>query len=284
MSRSPAGLTVEAEDYLKAIYELSHGIVGAPRRSADGSAAGTRDAAGADGAGSPGGVDVPVGTTALAARLGVAAASVSGMLRRLSKAGLVRAARYRGARLTPRGRAIALQLIRRHRVIETFLVTRLGYAWEEVHDEAERLEHAASAGLVDRMARDLGDPASDPHGAPIPTAAGEVDERRFATLASLEPGASAQVQGMSGRDPALLRYLAGRGVRPGARVTVESREPFEGPIALLVGRKRVTMSPAAAANVWVTGAPASPASARPSRQLRRAPQPQRRSSEARRNA
>lgn len=226
MTRPGAGLTVEAEDYLKAIYELGR---------ADG-----QD-------------PVPVGTTALAARLGIAAASVSGMLGRLAKLGLVRTERYRGTRLTARGRAVALQLIRRHRVIETFLVTRLGYAWEDVHDEAERLEHAASADLVERMARDIGNPTQDPHGAPIPTADGDVDERRYATLASLEEGATVRVQGMSDRDADLLRYLADRGIKPGARVTVEAREPFDGPMVLTVGRARETVSPTAAANVWVEG-------------------------------
>lgn len=245
MTRPGASLTVEAEDYLKAIYELSRANAREPA-DAPRTVAQERGASAAERV-------APVGTTALAAHLGIAAASVSGMLGRLARLGLVRTERYRGTRLTTRGRAIALQLIRRHRIIETFLVTRLGYAWEDVHDEAERLEHAASADLVERMARDIGNPTQDPHGAPIPTAAGDVDERRFATLASLETGASARVQGMSDRNADLLRYLADRGIKPGARVTVEAREPFDGPMVLSVGRSRETVSPTAAANVWVAG-------------------------------
>lgn len=219
-------LTAEAEDYLKAIYELS-------RRAG------------------PAGGGKPVGTSALAAVLGVAAASVSGMLQRLARQGLVKTARYRGTRLTPAGRTAALQLIRRHRIIESYLVARLGFDWDNVHEEAERLEHAASAELVNRMAAVLGNPVADPHGAPIPTADGEVDERRFANLASLKPGASTRVQGMGDNDAALLRYLADRGIRPGAKVRVESREAFDGPMVLTVGRERQTISTAAAAQVWV---------------------------------
>ena len=222
--RAPAGespeLTGQAEDYLKAIYELEQR-------------------------------DSPAGTNAVAERLGIAAASVSGMLQRLGRLGLVQTERYRGTRLTDPGRAVALQLIRRHRIIESYLVSRLGFSWDDVHDEAERLEHAASTELIERMAADLGNPTADPHGAPIPTVEGEVDERRFDSLASLATGAIARVSRMSDRDATLLRYLADRGIRPGARVRVESREPFDGAIMISVGRERQSISPAAAANVWV---------------------------------
>lgn len=216
-------LTGQAEDYLKAIYELEQ-----------------RDA--------------PAGTNALAERLGIAPASVSGMLQRLARLALVKTERYHGTRLTEAGRAVALQLIRRHRIIESYLVSRLGFAWDDVHEEAERLEHAASPELIEKMAKVLGNPTADPHGAPIPTAAGRIDERRLSSLAALETGASARVDRMSDRDPALLRYLAGRGIRPGARVRVESREPFDGPMVLTVGRERQTIAPGAAANVWVESA------------------------------
>lgn len=222
MSRPRPELTGQAEDYLKAIYELEQG-------------------------------DAPAGTNALAERLGIAAASVSGMLQRLGRLGMVKTERYRGTRLTDSGRAVALQLIRRHRIIESYLVSRLGFAWDDVHDEAERLEHAASTELIERMANDLGNPTADPHGAPIPTVEGTVDERRFGSLASLEPGVTARVSRMSDRDPTLLRYLADRGIRPGARVRLESKEPFDGAIVLTVGRERHSISPAAAANVWIEG-------------------------------
>jgi DtxR family Mn-dependent transcriptional regulator len=130
-------LTRQAEDYLKAIYALELG-------------------------------GVPAGTNDIAGRLGVAAPSVSGMLRRMSRLGLVTVERYKGARLTAAGRRAALVLVRRHRIIESYLVERLGFHGETVHEEAERLEHAASDALIARMAEALGDPAHDPHGAPIP--------------------------------------------------------------------------------------------------------------------
>ncbi len=130
-------LTGQAEDYLKAIYELER----------HGDAAGTND---------------------IAARLGIAPASVTGMIQRLARLGLVSTERYRGTRLTTQGRASALQLIRRHRIIESYLVERLGFNADDVHDEAERLEHAASDALVERMAAAIGNPTEDPHGTPIP--------------------------------------------------------------------------------------------------------------------
>ncbi|HET8770435.1 MAG TPA: metal-dependent transcriptional regulator [Gemmatimonadaceae bacterium] len=204
-----AQLTGQAEDYLKAIYELEQ----------RGDAAGTND---------------------IAARLGIAAASVTGMIQRLARLGLVESERYRGARLTTAGRAAALQLIRRHRIIESYLVERLGFGWDDVHEEAERLEHAASDELITRMAEAIGNPTADPHGAPIPTASGEVDETRLPSINDLEKGGSATVVRMSDRDPEFLRYLDGMGIRPGARVRVTARAPFSGPITLKVEGERGT--------------------------------------------
>jgi DtxR family Mn-dependent transcriptional regulator len=213
-------LTRQAEDYLKAVYEIER----------HGAAAGTND---------------------VAAAVGIAAPSASGMLRRLARLGLVTVERYRGARLTPAGRRLALRLIRRHRIIESFLVTRLGFGWDDVHEEAERLEHAASDELVDRMDAALGHPVADPHGAPIPTSAGQVDERRLSSIADLPLRARARVVRMSDRDPAFLRYLDARSIRPGATVRVEKREPFDGPLTLSVGGERHTVGSAAATRVFV---------------------------------
>ncbi|HEX7545818.1 MAG TPA: metal-dependent transcriptional regulator [Gemmatimonadaceae bacterium] len=213
-------LTRQAEDYLKVIYEIEQG-------------------------------GSPAATTDIAEQLGIAAASVSGMLQRLALVGLVKVERYRGARLTAPGRVVALQLIRRHRIIESFLVTRLGYGWDDVHEEAERLEHAASADLIDRMADALGNPVADPHGAPIPTAAGRVDERRLSSIADLPVGARARVVRMSDRDPEFLRYLKKRGIVPEATVRVVAREPFDGPITLTVGRAKQTVGATVAARVYV---------------------------------
>lgn len=213
-------LTGQAEDYLKAIYELER----------LGAAAGTND---------------------IAARLGIAAASVSGMVQRLARLGLVRAERYRGAHLTAAGRAAALRLIRRHRIIECYLVERLGFGWEDVHDEAERLEHAASDELIARMADAIGNPTEDPHGAPIPTAALEVDETRLASIADLTEGERATVVRMSDRDPAFLRYLDGLGIRPGAVVRVVDKAPFGGPLTIAVGGAQHAVGTAAAAQVFI---------------------------------
>jgi DtxR family Mn-dependent transcriptional regulator len=213
-------LTRQAEDYLKVIYEIEQGGAAAA-------------------------------TTEIAEELDVAAASVSGMLQRLARLGLVKVERYRGARLSSPGRVVALQLLRRHRVIESYLVTKLRYGWADVHEEAERLEHAASAELIDRMADALGNPATDPHGAPIPTATGRVDERRLSSIADLPIGARARVVRMSDRDPEFLRYLAKLGITPGATVRVAAREPFNGPITLMVGRSRQNVGTAAASRVYV---------------------------------
>ena len=136
-------------------------------------------------------------------------------------------------------------------MIESYLVTTLGYGWADVHDEAERLEHAASAKLIDRMAEALGNPVADPHGAPIPTATGRIDERRLSSIADLAIGARARVVRMSDRDPDFLRYLAKLGIVPGATVRVAGREPFNGPIALVVGRSRRNVGAAAAGRVYV---------------------------------
>ncbi len=217
---TPPSLTGQAEDYLKAIYELE-------QRSGS---AGTND---------------------IAARLGIAAASVTGMIQRLSRLGLVRAEPYRGARLTHTGRGAALQLIRRHRIIESYLVERLGFGWENVHEEAERLEHAASDELIARMADSIGNPTEDPHGAPIPSADGEVDETPLKSISDLAEGRSATVVRMSDRDPEFLRYLDAMGVRPGARLRVEAREPFGGPITIEVEGERHAVGVAAAERVYI---------------------------------
>jgi DtxR family Mn-dependent transcriptional regulator len=192
-----------AEDYLKAIYQLSE--------------------AGA-----------PVSTSAIAERLGIAAGSVTGMLKRLSEAGLVEHTRYYGARLTDDGAANAVRMIRRHRVVEAFLVRVLGYSWDRVHDEAERLEHVVTEELIDRMAAVLGEPESDPHGAPIPAAQGEFHEVQYPSLAELSAGARATLRRVPDEDPAALRYLAELGLVPGATLEIVDVAPFKGPLRVRI--------------------------------------------------
>jgi DtxR family transcriptional regulator, Mn-dependent transcriptional regulator len=217
-------LTAPVEDYLKAIYELE--------RSGE-----------------------PAETNAIARILGIAPASVSGMVRRLADQGLITHERYHGARLTAGGRRAALQTLRRHRVIEAYLTSALGYSWDRVHDEAERLEHAASDELIDRMAAAIGEPATDPHCAPIPTREGTLEERSLEPLSSLEPGDMARVERVSDKDAERLRYLAELGIVPGASVQVLAREPFEGPVALRVGSETRTIGLALASQVLVAVAP-----------------------------
>jgi DtxR family transcriptional regulator, Mn-dependent transcriptional regulator len=217
-------LTGPVEDYLKAIYDIE--------RTAG--AAATND---------------------IAQRLSVAPASVSGMIRRLSDQGLVNHEPYRGAKLTPTGKRAALRTLRRHRIIESYLAQALGYPWDRVHEEAERLEHAASDELIDRMAASIGEPDVDPHGAPIPTRDGSVDERHLRSLADMESGRSARIVRVSDEDPAMLRYLADMGIVPGSIVVVADRAPFGGPITLVVGDDRHSVGPELAAHIRVDELP-----------------------------
>jgi DtxR family Mn-dependent transcriptional regulator len=212
--KSAADLTAPVEDYLKAIYEIEAG--------SDDAAAEARQAA---------------GTTEIAQALGIAPASVTGMLRRLAEHGLIAYERYRGVRLTDAGRRAALRTIRRHRVIEAYLTSALGYSWDRVHEEAERLEHAASDELIDRMASAIGEPATDPHGAPIPTREGTLDVSPLLALVDVAVGMIVRVRQVGDRDPERLRYLAELGITPGAHVRVLARAPFGGPITLRIERE-----------------------------------------------
>lgn len=219
--RSPApALTAPVEDYLKAIYDIQQG----------------------------GGAAT---TNALAERLDLAPASVSGMIRRLAVQGLIDHEPYRGARLTVAGRTAALRTLRRHRVLESYLATILGVPWDDVHAEAEQLEHAASDKLIDRMAQALGDPLFDPHGAPIPTRDGNVDETRHATLADWPVGTRGTVMSVSDKDAVMLRYLGELELRPGAMVQVHARAPYDGPIDVMVGDALRQIGPTAARAVRI---------------------------------
>jgi DtxR family Mn-dependent transcriptional regulator len=197
------------EDYLKAIYELEeeHGRVG---------------------------------TSALAAALNVSPASVTGMLQKLAEPNphspkLVNYARHQGASLTSAGRKIALEVIRHHRLIELYLAEELGYSWDQVDAEAEKLEHVISEEFEDRICAVLGDPTRDPHGNPIPSKDGRVPPQATTTLTELHAGQPARVARVRDDDPALLRYLAELGLVLDAAVTVSGRAPFDGPLHVRVG-------------------------------------------------
>jgi DtxR family transcriptional regulator, Mn-dependent transcriptional regulator len=216
----PEELTAPVEDYLKAIYEIERA----------GAAAGTNE---------------------IAARLAIAPGSVSAMVRRLADQGLLEHERYRGARLTDAGRRAALRTLRRHRVIESYLARALGYAWDRVHAEAERLEHAASDELIDRMAAAIGEPTVDPHGAPIPTREGAVEEPAHVTLAELPAAVPSRVVRVSDEDGERLRYLAELGIGLGAAVEVVAREPYGGPVTLRVEGAERRIGPELAAQILV---------------------------------
>lgn len=184
--------------------------------------------------------DGAAATGALAARLKVARPSVTGMLQRLADDGLVVYERYHGVRLTPRGRRTARAVLRRHRLVETFLVRALGMAPDRVHDEAHRWEHALSDDAVDRLDLWLGRPETDPHGMPIPDANTRHGAQRLTTL---PVGATAIVSGVVKRDTEHGAYLTTLGLAKGAKVTVTGRRPFAGPTTLDVGGRSCIVGP-----------------------------------------
>ena len=197
----PEPLTRSVEDYLKAIYRLS-------------------------------GEGQPASTSDIADLLDLSAASVSGMVRRLSEQGLLEHEPYRGVALTTEGRRIALRMLRRHRLLEAYLVRFLGYSWDTVHDEAERLEHAVSDVLIERMALALGNPRFDPHGDPIPDSDGAMAELVYTPLAEIPVGETVEIRRVDTSQAERLRYLGHSGLTPGTRVTVTERQPFRGPTTI----------------------------------------------------
>jgi DtxR family transcriptional regulator, Mn-dependent transcriptional regulator len=176
-----------------------------------------------------------VSTNALAERLGVTAASASGMVKRLCEMGLVEHEPYHGVSLTESGRRVALEVIRHHRLLELYLVESLEVPWDRVHEEAEVLEHVLSEQLEERIAAKLGNPTRDPHGDPIPTRELTIEEgptRSLQTLAAGDRGTFARV---SDADPDMLRFLAERGIAPGDEFEVIEKQPFDGPLFVRFG-------------------------------------------------
>jgi len=209
------------EDYLKAIHQLAVG---------DGS----------------------VSAHAIAERLGVSNASVTGMMKRLAVFQLVTHEPYHGVSLTARGLTVALEVLRHHRLLELYLVEQLGMPWEEVHAEADRLEHHISEGLEDAIAAKLGQPDRDPHGDPIPARDGSMVADPTVPLASLPVGAAAVVTRVSDRLPRLLQYLAELGLRPGATVHVRAADELAGVLTVATSKAEHVLSLAVAAGIEVT--------------------------------
>ncbi len=221
MKNKNAPLSSAVQDYLKAIYQI-------------------RCAAGV------------VTTTALAAEMGVAAASATNMIKKLAALKLARHSPYRGVELSPAGEKIALEIVRHHRLVEAFLHEALGMSWDEVHDEAHKLEHVLSDNLEDHIADFLGDPTEDPHGDPIPTKAGILGATSHTALADVPIGNSVVVRRITEQNPEHLRHFSDLGLVPNARVTVLEREPFEGPLRVRLenGAARI-LDGKLARHIWV---------------------------------
>jgi DtxR family Mn-dependent transcriptional regulator len=207
MAEADEKLTRARQDYLKALYHLG------------------------------GGTD-SVSTAKLADRLAVAPASVTEMLGTLRSLDLVGYDRYRGARLTEHGLAAALQTIRRHRLLELFLTEMLGYSWDEVHDEAERLEHVISRRMEERIFEALGRPDLDPHGDPIPSAAGKIARSDFRSLAEARTGEAVTIRRVSDSDPGKLQAMERLDLLPGRHVMVVAESLYESPVEVTVDGSR----------------------------------------------
>ena len=196
----------------------------------------------------------PVPTGDLAQRLGISSPSVSEMVARLSAQGLVEHDRYRGQQLTREGRRVAVELVRHHRLLEMFLVRVLGYSWDEVHEEAERLEHVISERMEARIFELLGRPEIDPHGHAIPTLTGKVRISSDRALSDCRVGEKVLVQGVSDDDARRLRELERRGLTPGTRIEVLRASEYESPIECRIRHRRVTIPLGLARAIFVEGA------------------------------
>ena len=213
-------ITESVQDYLKAIYKIEES-------------------------------GQEVTTNSLAERLGVTQPSVTGMVKKLSEMNLINYTPYQGVELTEAGRKIALEVIRHHRLLELYLARAMGYSWDRVHQEAEKLEHVISEEFEDRMAEMLGQPTSDPHGAPIPAKDGTIAVLDSVRLTSLSAGKKAIIKQVSDRDPEKLRYLAKIGIYPEVEVIVIEQMPFAGPLLVKVGEQQFYLSQALTESIFV---------------------------------
>ena len=193
----------------------------------------------------------PVSTSAVAQHMGVSAPAASAMIKKLASRGLARHERYRGVSLTRGGERVAVEVLRHHRLLEQYLAQRLGVGIDDVHQEAERLEHALSEELEELIDRELGYPTHDPHGDPIPDAELKVPQTPLRTLGDLEPGEKSIVRRVPDRDRQLLGYLSSLGLMPGALVELVSAAPFGGPLVVIVAGVEAAISSDLAALVGV---------------------------------
>ncbi len=209
------------EDYLKAIYKLIE-------------------------------IDGTVTTSALADDMGVAPASVTNMCKKLAELKLLEYERYQGVKFTLAGEKLALEIVRHHRLIELYLAEALGVPWDQVHAEAEKLEHVISEDLEERMATALGDPKFDPHGAPIPSRAGNIRQQEGGRLVDMEAGEALVVVEVDDQDPELLRYLGEMGIYPGTDIKIVECAPFNGPLTLSIGGEQHSLGYQAATSILVS--------------------------------
>ena len=215
-------LTISVQDYLKAIYELT----------SDGE---------------------PANTTALATRLRIAPASVTGMIQKLSKVKppLVEYRKHQGVKLSVQGKKAALEVIRHHRLIEAWLVQTLGYSWDEVHAEAEKLEHAISEDFEARIASALGNPERDPHGDPIPSVNLTMPKESLLPLSALRPGQAAMIKRVNAENPELLRHLDNLGLVPGTKIEITDYSPYDHNLTVRIDKQDSVLGLAVSTKIFV---------------------------------
>jgi DtxR family transcriptional regulator, Mn-dependent transcriptional regulator len=215
-------LTISIQDYLKSIYELTENGESAS-------------------------------TNALAKKLNISAPSVTGMIQKLAlaKPALVEYQKHQGVTLTKEGKKAALEVIRHHRLLEAWLVQTLGYSWDEVHEEAERLEHVISEDFERRIATAMGHPTRDPHGEPIPTADLKMPLDDSTPLSALRPDQTVTIKRVMASDRDLLRYLDGLGLTPGAQIEVKDYSPFDHNLTIKVGRKSFVLGLSITSKIFV---------------------------------
>ena len=210
------------ENYLKAIYHLSQGGQKA------------------------------VMTNELAEAMQTKAASVTDMVKKLSAKELIQYEKYYGAKITASGKQRALQIIRKHRLWETFLVEKLGFAWDEVHAVAEQLEHIQSPRLINKLDEFLGFPKADPHGDPIPDQQGRIKPQELISLDQVEPGKRATIASVKDTDADLLKYLEKIGAKPGKKIQVVSREPYDKSIEVIIEKRKIFLSVDVSKNILMS--------------------------------
>ncbi|HEX5943151.1 MAG TPA: metal-dependent transcriptional regulator [Anaerolineales bacterium] len=215
-------LTISIQDYLKSIYELTENGQSAS-------------------------------TNALARKLNISAPSVTGMVQKLASAkpALVEYQKHQGVTLTKEGKKAALEVIRHHRLLEAWLVQTLGYSWDEVHEEAERLEHVISEDFEQRIAAAMGHPVRDPHGEPIPTADLKMPLDDSMPLSALRPSQTATIQRVEASDPKLLQYLEQLGLIPGVKIEVQEYSPFDHNLTIKLKRQSLVLGLSITSKIFV---------------------------------